>query len=1178
MRQASLFLAVLPACAAAVAQEWRDDFDGKTLDTRWEWRVPVAGPTLSLTERPGWLRIRLPERQNGFNHWHEPTAVDEAPQLRTRVPEGDWEFEARVVLHQVAVANHVHVGLVVGVNDAFLLGFGPFQGPTLPGGPKTPEICLEATGASGFHRVAGEARDVRLQLRRSGNLCRARFSRDGKDWLDAGAYILPETPRFLGILGKTFSAGPPVAFDVDWVRLTPAAGPEPSDRRALVGIGGEYPTGYRGMLSRLGLPHEVLLDYQLANVDILRRFDLLLIGSVSDGIALRARESLVRYVREGGTALVDGCAFPPPEVLRGTGKPTRDIPDILVGGAANPLLPRLGPSTRFAAGESRFHYEPASFAGLQILARYDGQPGSKAKPGKDAPYTGTPAIWAMPLGSGLLVYSSPSLGATLSWGPAHDALAEALVQLLGWGRLAPQWLPEGERFGRKQSGLTEGNETPLPVTPPPLPPFARVTPGEPASDPPPDRVTVRGRTAPEFNLSGTYLADRGQADLWLNHWNDRYRVSVAFDPASVRLTRIEAGKAVETTELALDKAQRIPFLLKERRDRIVLLLGSKRAEIGAEGLWEGQLAAAAGDAFDRLRYQPVEPPFLSDDFMRGEKEKGAWETLSGEWSVRAQGDPRMGANPFAYRGKASRGAALAVTGLPFWDDYLFETSLRPVSAGGAAGLAFRCRDAGNGILVRLRLAEAPDRGRNGAEIVRLREGRETVLARAEACLVRGQWYRLAVRLEDTTATVLIDGMPLAVATDIDCPDGKPGLYVRDGEADFDDVAVRPLDSRMPSTELTELDGSMPRFAGTLDRDTWAGTALQWQADAATPGLFWRHGAFRGDVDLAFACPFGEGDVQRARIDLLLTAADAGAADGGYALSLRPAPPKPWQKGAFRGGKCSLELLRRGVPVARGDVTTGPGPVLALRRSGSRLLGLVDGREVLAWDMDEPAADLPRLGFLATGCRPRISGLRLRAGNVLDTCFDRAPADWWVASGTWDLAVRWPCTPEWSWLAGESRETAALWHKRTFHGNITVDLHVGPRTIDHGDGRPREICRAFNLVLCGDGRDITSGYSFVVGADAKGAGAILSRKGQIVAREDAYRVYSDAHNQWLNVRAEKRGAEVRLWVADQCVLAWTDPDPLPEGRIAIWTRDNAIMVPRVTIFYANDAAAPGGRPG
>ena len=1163
---------------AGDSQAWRGGFDDGDLEARWQWRTPVSGPTLSLTDRPGCLRVRLPERASGFNHWNEPKPVDEAPQLRAPPPEGDWVLEARVRLQQVAVANAFHVGLVAGLGDDFLLSFGPFQAPALTGGPKTPEVWFEPTGSSGFRRVSGDARDVRLRLVLKGTVLRARLSRDGKDWVEAGAYLLPAAPRFVGLIGKTFSAGPPVVFDVDYVRLTPRPVPGPVAPRAVVGIGGNYPTGYRGLLARNGLPYEVLLDYQLADAGVLRRFDLLLIGSLSSGIASRAREVLMQVVREGGTALLDGSACPPASVRAGGGRRVnvKGVPDIVVGGTHNPLAPLLGKTTRFAAGESRYHYEPNSFAGLQILARYDGQPGGETKPAPAAGYTGTPAIWAMSLGRGLLVYSAPSLGATLSWGPTHDQLAAALIQRLAWGRAAPQLVPEGARLGRKQSAPQQA-EKPDDTDGPQPPAFERVKLSSPAEELPRGASVIRTRTAPEFNLSGTYHREQGSARLLLNHWSRRFRVEICFKGTGVRLTRTEDGKVTDSAETALDKRAEVPFVIKERRDRIVFLAGARRAVLRGDGLWEGGLASS-GKAVSGLRYQPVGTAFLSDDFMRGKDEQGAWKVVAGAWSVRATGDPKMGANPFTYRGAQPKGVGLSVTGFPFWDDYVFEVSAKPTSGSGAVGLAFHCRDGENHLLLRLRVVDSPGQGKDGAEIVRVDAGKEAVLTHADGCLVSGQWYRLAVQVRDGLVTAYVDGRQVAEAEDALFHAGRIALYVRDAEAEFDDVAVRP-DAGAEAPVSAELDGPVPRFAGTLDRDTWAGTALQWRADPLVPGLFRRRGRFYGDFDLSFRCVFGGGTGAAADLALLLTP-ESGGAKSGYALVLRPAAPgRPTADASARRGY-EAELTARGVSLGRCTVSSTAEPVLGLRRSGSRLLALVDGRDVLTGLMTSPPDQLSQLAFRATGFRPRISGLRLRAGKVLDTCFDHAPTDWWIGSGTWELAIRWPCTPEWSWLAGEgkNRGVAALWHKHRFAGDVTLDLHVGPRTVDHGDGRPREICRAFNVVLCGDGRDAKSGYSFVVGAGKNGIGATLTRNGKTVAHEPAYRIFSDAHNQWINVRAERQGGAIRLWVGDQGILSWEDPEPLPGGRLGIWTEDNSIMVPRVTVYHRQASTGATVGPG
>jgi hypothetical protein len=144
--------------------------------------------------------------------------------------------------------------------------------------------------------------------------------------------------------------------------------------------------------------------------------------------------------------------------------------------------------------------------------------------------------------------------------------------------------------------------------------------------------------------------------------------------------------------------------------------------------------------------------------------------------------------------------------------------------------------------------------------------------------------------------------------------------------------------------------------------------------------------------------------------------------------------------------------------------------------------------------------------------------------------------------------------------------AAIWNKRRFSGDIVLDYYVGPRMVDWGNGRTQEVTRALNCVICGDGQSITTGYSFQVGAEPDGSTARLIRNGEIVATHKEFGFASAIHNRWINIRAEKHGATVGLWVEGQPVLSWTDPHPLTRGHAGIWTRDNGIMVPRVTLYY------------
>ncbi len=220
MRRIPLCLLLLLATAGmALAQGWEDDFDQETLDARWTWRVPTEGPTFSLEARPGWLRIRLPQRENGFNHWNQPAAIDDAPQLRTPAPEGDWELEARIQLQEFDPGSNFHVGLLAGTSDTQLLAWGPFYGPGLPGGQEAPEVWMEVTGTSGLARVRGDARDVIVRLTKVGRTYTAALRRGQGEWVEGGTYRLLQPPRFIGLIAKTFFDGPGITVDIDYVRL-----------------------------------------------------------------------------------------------------------------------------------------------------------------------------------------------------------------------------------------------------------------------------------------------------------------------------------------------------------------------------------------------------------------------------------------------------------------------------------------------------------------------------------------------------------------------------------------------------------------------------------------------------------------------------------------------------------------------------------------------------------------------------------------------------------------------------------------------------------------------------------------------------------------------------------------------------------------------------------------------
>jgi alpha-N-arabinofuranosidase len=180
-------------------------------ESRLEWLVPLEGPTCEI--RNGTALIHVPQAQDGYNHWVD--GVANSPLLRCKAPAGDWDLSAHIELIDRAPNSNFHVGLTVGFADAFVMIFGPFQGPAVWKDGEWPELWVEATGMSALAKTKTDATSLELLIRKRGNryICYYRKS-SNEDWIESGEYLGLFPPKFVGVIGKTFSNGPAITFAV----------------------------------------------------------------------------------------------------------------------------------------------------------------------------------------------------------------------------------------------------------------------------------------------------------------------------------------------------------------------------------------------------------------------------------------------------------------------------------------------------------------------------------------------------------------------------------------------------------------------------------------------------------------------------------------------------------------------------------------------------------------------------------------------------------------------------------------------------------------------------------------------------------------------------------------------------------------------------------------------------
>ena len=494
---------------------------------------------------------------------------------------------------------------------------------------------------------------------------------------------------------------------------------------------------------------------------------------------------------------------------------------------------------------------------------------------------------------------------------------------------------------------------------------------------------------------------------------------------------------------------------------------------------------------------------------------------------------------------------LITAGNAFWDQFQFECSVR-ARVEGAVGLAFHVKDAENLWLLRW-WGDSPQarRGR-GLEIVRVEDGREDVIASAPdvGSPLPSTYYRLRAEIGADSIVGKIDGKEFIRAKTDRLSFGAVGLYAADTDGVFfDDVVVtndprdlaRRREHRLPSA-IAE-DPLMSR---------WAHPEFPWVPQLTT-GIRWHECDFPADVEIRLK-------ELPEQPTLLIIAGDGTFDTRGYILWIEPSSRRV--------------ILQRNTERQADAVLPEEDPLpVVFKREGHRLRVRSGETQLLEWEDPRPLKQT-KLGVRLID----TSTVEVRPVPILDDTFTTAPADWELAGGDWGMMNRWICDPRWSWFGGLGRTVVAAWHKQNFKGDVTADVYLALMMIRQG--RPMERSADIGLTICGDGKSLFSGYTFLVGGD-ENSWTRLYRDGQRVAgtSEKVFllpefsrrRPGGDTlHRQWINLRLRKKGDAIKCYYQNRLALQFEDPAPLTSGRIAVWAVNNGILIGRARIFR-NQAA-------
>lgn len=244
----------------------------------------------------------------------------------------------------------------------------------------------------------------------------------------------------------------------------------------------------------------------------------------------------------------------------------------------------------------------------------------------------------------------------------------------------------------------------------------------------------------------------------------------------------------------------------------------------------------------------------------------------------------------------------------------------------------------------------------------------------------------------------------------------------------------------------------------------------------------------------------------------------------------------------------------------------PPESIALQKSADRLLARLNGKPLWNLPLPEELKGLCLLGRAGTGdSEAWANAVTLLGAGVKSYSFQAAPCDWLAAAGNWEVTNRWQCDPRWSFFSGQNLDGAAcLWNKFPQGENLSIDFFVGPK-MDTDRGKKYEYAGDYALVLCADGKNINSGYSFIFGGWDNRGSQIVRRNSIVKENRDIKVTRSSAiHRQWFHMKIRKEGSRLSFWVDGNLAAEFNDPEPLKGRYFGIWTWKTEIMIAQLRV--------------
>lgn len=579
----------------------------------------------------------------------------------------------------------------------------------------------------------------------------------------------------------------------------------------------------------------------------------------------------------------------------------------------------------------------------------------------------------------------------------------------------------------------------------------------------------------------------------------------------------------------------------------------------------GLLAQKTAASFDDMRVRSF--PYFRQDFSG--PTGGAWSPDGGFW--------RADAGILNSASKPGDGGSTRtlVAGDRTWSNYQLTASGK-TGDNGACGLMAGYRDKNNFLVYRWagEKSTLPFKGR--AQLLRYNEGKAQILTDTAAPQADSDGFvRATLRFAGGAATVLHNGEIVAQAADEALLSGHPGLWAQ-GTAT---VSFREVVMFLPP------EPDPPKVASRFEGDAlmigWASPAGEWPPRRVGSGLeFWNTGEFFGDAAIEYLwrpAQYAEGVYE----------VSLGAKDGDFnsGTIIRVEGKETLKISLMRNDRV---LKSSEVALKQMVASDASPPKLRIEQEGRATLVSVNEVPLLSYlpGEDESTPSGTKIAARSTKFTIQAKDLRAFSANRDDYTFSDAPTDWYAPQGNWSVFHRWPCYSDWSFFGGAGT-APIIWSKREYSGDTVVEFYAHPQMDlpkELGYSHPGDL----NVTIAGDGKALTSGYSFVL-AGWFNTKTAIKKGSSIVAETDTapnatfdrpINQNSEFHRRWYYIRAEARretqdgkaGVRLKFFVDNNLMCEYFDaapPGTFEEGgRVAFWTVSGAMMIARAKIDSQN----------